>query len=179
MDEQSKKAIVEAARELAQWLHCGQTDKAGLDYFATHLTTVARSGATWQEQVVGYLHDAAEDTPHTVEEVLRLLQARLANGPSDDLTPAEWGAIGEALHLMNAHTAPSREAYIRRFRGHRLAILVKLNDLRHNMDITRIPHPTEKDRARVERYRKELELLMHYLEEMEVGGCQTKLISER
>lgn len=172
MDERSKSAIVEAARELAQWLHSGQTDKAGLDYFTTHLTTVARSGATWQEQVVGYLHDAAEDTPHTVEEVLQLLQARLANGPTDGPTPAEWGAIGEALHLLNAHTAPSREAYIRRFRGHRLAIHVKLNDLRHNMDITRVPHPTEKDRARVERYHKEFELLMHYLEEMEAETTQ-------
>ncbi len=39
---------------------------------------------------------------------------------------------------MNSHTAANREAYINRFRNNTLAIIVKLNDLRHNMDISRI-----------------------------------------
>jgi hypothetical protein len=39
------------------------------------------------------------------------------------------------------------------------ARLVKLADLRHNSDLTRIPHPTEKDYARVEKYAKAIRLL--------------------
>ncbi len=72
-----EKDIVQCAAVLACELHKGQVDKAGVDYFTGHLTTVAKMGSTWKEQVVGYLHDASEDTPHSVEEVLNLLDAKL------------------------------------------------------------------------------------------------------
>lgn len=36
---------------------------------------------------------------------------------------------------------------------------VKIADLTHNMDLTRIPEPADRDRARVEKYRKALEFL--------------------
>ena len=76
--------------------------------------------------------------------------------PSKD----EWEEIEEALHLLNARTAKTREVYINRFKGHFLAIKVKLNDLRHNMDISRLPNPSEKDYVRLKRYQKEYEVLM-------------------
>lgn len=81
------------------------------------------------------------------------------------LTKQEWDEIEEALDLMNSHTASDRKTYTKRFCGHRLAIKVKLNDLRHNMDITRIPHATEKDLESVEKYQKEYNLLLKMLEE--------------
>ncbi len=81
--------------------------------------------------------------------------------PSKD----EWEEIEEALHLLNARTAKTREEYINRFKGHLLAIKVKLNDLRHNMDISRLPNPTEKAYVRLERYQKEYEMLMEMLRE--------------
>ena len=65
---------------------------------------------------------------------------------------------------MNSHTAANREAYINRFRNNTLAIIVKLNDLRHNMDISRIPNPTEKDMARIKKYHYEYEQLKKMLE---------------
>lgn len=64
---------------------------------------------------------------------------------------------------MDFRTTTNRETYIERFRGHRLAIKVKLNDLQHNMDITRILHPTDKDLAKMERYKKEYYLLLKIL----------------
>ena len=64
--------IVQCAAALACELHKGQVDKAGVDYFTGHLTSVAKMGSTWQEQVVGYLHDASEDTPNSVGQVLNL-----------------------------------------------------------------------------------------------------------
>ena len=85
----------------------------------------------------------------------------------DIISLAEWDEIEEALNLINSHTAASREVYIERFRGHQLAINVKLNDLRNNMDISRLPYPTEKDLKRVERYKKEYDALLQMLQEFQ------------
>lgn len=40
-----------------------------------------------------------------------------------------------------------------------MARRVKMNDLKHNMDIHRLPAPTEKDYLRLERYKREYEYL--------------------
>lgn len=157
--ENEKADAVQAAAQLAKQFHKGQIDKAGKDYFEGHLSSVANYGENWKEQIVGYLHDAAEDTPHTVSETIHLLQDKCPN-----IATKDWEEIETALNLMNSHTAANREAYINRFRNNTLAIRVKLNDLRHNMDISRIPNPTEKDIARAARYRREYSQLKKMLE---------------
>ena len=53
--------------------------------------------------------------------------------------------------------------HIARISENRLALKVKMNDLKNNMDLTRIPHPTAKDFARAERYRSEYEFLTNAL----------------
>ena len=126
-------------------------DKAGIDYFTGHLTAVAQMGSTWQEQVVGYLHDASEDTPYSVEEVLNLLDDKLGT-PLSDTDRLE---LADALHLLNHHLAPDRETYIHRIKENTLATAVKTHDLTHNMDLSRIPNPVEKDYERVEQYKQE------------------------
>lgn len=65
-----------------------------------------------------------------------------------------------ALQLLNQHTAPNRETYFSRICTNKLALKVKLNDLRSNMDISRIAEPTEKDIERLERYKLEYKRLM-------------------
>ena len=157
--ENEKADAVQAAAQLAKQFHKGQVDKVGKDYFEGHLCYVANYGENWKEQIVGYLHDAAEDTPHTVPEIIGLLQKECP-----DVAKTDWDEIETALNLMNSHTAANREAYINRFRNNTLAIIVKLNDLRHNMDISRIPNPTEKDIARAARYRREYSQLKKMLE---------------
>lgn len=163
--------VVEVAAALAKELHKGRKDKGGKDYFCGHLSAVGSSGKDWKEQTVGYLHDVAEDTDCTVDRLMELLQSKasasvkLKEGNADGLPErSDWEEIREALELLNSRTAGSREEYINRFRGHSLAIRVKLNDLRNNMDLTRIPCPTDKDRARAERYRKEFAELSAMLE---------------
>lgn len=176
------------AARLAKELHKGQVDKAGKDYFEGHLATVGGSGYDWKEKTVGFLHDVAEDTSYSVKDVIRFLQKGLRAWKArpeeqdwiDDFSEIikqyphehlhmpskdEWNEIEEALHLMNAKTAKTREEYINRFKDHFLAIKIKLNDLRHNMDISRLPNPTEKDYIRLERYQKEYEALMEMLRE--------------
>ncbi|WP_455061299.1 phosphohydrolase [Prevotella sp.] len=147
--------IVQCAATLACELHKGQVDKAGVDYFTGHLTSVAKMGRTWQEQVVGYLHDASEDTPNSVEQVLNLLDEKLETPLSD--TDREELAV--ALRLLNHHLAPNRETYIQRIKSNALAKAVKMHDLTHNMDLSRIPNPAKMDYERIERYKKEYDYL--------------------
>ena len=155
MLENQEKSIVQCAAALACQLHRGQVDKAGVDYFTGHLTTVAKMGSTWKEQVVGYLHDASEDTPNSVEQVLNLLDEKLESPLSD--TDREELAV--ALRLLNHHLAPDRETYIQRIKSNALAKAVKMQDLTHNIDLTRIPNPAKKDYERIERYKKEYDYL--------------------
>ncbi|MFC2487329.1 MAG: DUF262 domain-containing protein [Alloprevotella sp.] len=154
-EEKFTQNIVSVAADLAKRLHVGQVDKAGVDYFSGHLSAVASMGTTWKEQVVGYLHDASEDTPYTVKEVLDMLDKDL-----DEPLPSECREeLATALLLLNHHTAPDRDSYIRAVGTNVLATAVKLHDLTHNMDLSRISPPTEKDLARANRYRIEYDYL--------------------
>lgn len=182
--------IVYAAGLVAQKLHKGQVDKGGHGYFESHLLKVADSGFDWKEKVVGFLHDASEDCHMTVDEVMNLLDeeiSRVVDNPKEHWYEEEWwedwmediavypcepthvitdeelAEIKTALTLLNHHMAPSREEYINRILTNFLALKVKLHDLSNNLDITRIPEPTEKDYARIERYKKEYDILMEAL----------------
>ena len=139
---------IKSSATLAKRLHKGQVDKAGVNYFEGHLCMVASMGTTWQEQVVGYLHDASEDTPNTVEEVLSLLEEEA----QQRLSKEDRLEFSSALHLLNHHNSPDRDSYIRAIGEHPLARAVKLNDLRHNMDLSRLSSPSSKDFIRRERY---------------------------
>lgn len=148
---------VSSARALAHELHKGQVDKAGVDYFEGHLSTVASMGHSWQEQVCGYLHDASEDTPHTVEEILELLEKEAKSTLSDE----DREMLAQVLNLLNHHNAPDRTTYIKNIGANSLARAVKLNDLRHNIDLSRLPFPTPQDLARIERYQQEYDYLLN------------------
>ena len=177
--------IIYAAGLVAQKLHKGQVDKGGNNYFESHLLKVADAGFDWKEKVVGFLHDAPEDCNVMVEDVMNLLDqeiSRVVDNPKEHwwedwmediavypcsvthvMTTEERDEIKKALTLLNHHTASSREEYINRISRNFLALKVKLHDLESNMDIKRILKPTEKDYARIERYKKEYHILMEAL----------------
>lgn len=184
-----KSKIVYAAGLVAKQIHSGQKDKGGNDYFTSHLLPVGLAGFGWKEQVIGFLHDAAEDTPYNVTEIIELLNAKteeIANTPEEEwyktwmegiipcagdtthpLTLEEAKEISEALNLLNHNNASERKSYISGLKGNRLAIKVKLNDLKNNMDISRIPSPTTKDEERILRYNKEYQYLQELLNEIQ------------
>lgn len=193
--------IVIAAAHVARELHQGQKDKGGNDYFSSHLLPVGKSGHDWKEQVVGLLHDAAEDTTNDISTIIHLVKSKLEtwmNNPDDRSwiddfeedffqypaeqchmpTEEEWNEIGTALLLLNHHTAPNREEYLSRICSNMLALKVKLNDLRSNMDVSRIAEPTERDFERLERYKAEYAKLMKSLDDMvlfDIASCDIKL----
>ena len=176
-----------AAGMVAREIHRGQKDKGGHDYFESHLLPVAKSGNNWKEKIVGFLHDATEDTEYSsdaiiekVESTLNELTSRKDDGWKEEFNlipsagnstffPSEkdWEEIKEALACLNHNTAPDRASYIRRFRDNKLALKVKLNDMRNNMDISRIPSPTPRDLERLERYKAEYRILTEMLNDIE------------
>lgn len=79
---------------------------------------------------------------------------------------------------MNHHNYSTREAYIEGFRGNARAIMVKMADLKHNMDIARIPNPTEKDFARLKRYEKEYALLKQWYNDQNTYLCKKVLMKK-
>ena len=151
--------LVLVAANLAKEYHKGQVDKQSVDYYEGHLTTVGNAGHNWKEKIVGFLHDAAEDTPHTIDEIIHFLR----DNSKGVLKEEDTQEIQEALSLLNSNNSLSREDYIAGIKESFIATKVKLNDLKHNMDISRISNPTDKDIERVKQYRREYRQVLEYL----------------
>ena len=144
MDEKGGAIMLEElAFEIAKTAHAGQTDKAGLDYIL-HPLQVAAEMATDEEKAVALLHDIIEDTDVTASELL-------AKGLSV--------AVVEAVEALTKKTDQNYADYLAEVKKNGLATAVKLADLKHNSDLTRLETITQKDRDREEKYRKAIEYL--------------------
>jgi len=150
---------VECASLVAKRLHLGQVDKAGVPYYEGHLSAVAALGRDWRERVVGYLHDSTEDTQYKLDSVLSLLED-LAGA---SLPRRDRNEIERALRLLDHHCAANRESYIQGIVASPLATAVKLHDLTHNMDLSRLVSPSPRDYERLERYKCEFAYLSSFL----------------
>lgn len=128
---------LQKAIEIAQVAHQGQKDKSGAPYIM-HVIRVMNSGKTEIEKICGVLHDLVEDTTWTFE----MLQ--------------QEGFSEEIINVLKLVTKESEEEdydhFIDRIIQNKTAVAVKLNDLRDNMDITRLPQITEQDLARLNKY---------------------------
>ena len=131
---QEEERMVKTAELIARLAHHGQRDKAGNDYI-DHPLTVASFLDTPEEKTVGLLHDVMEDTWVTEAE----------------LRPIFGDRITDALCLLTHRDGEPYLDYVRRVKENPLAKQVKLADLRHNMDLSRIPNPKQKDFDRIER----------------------------
>lgn len=135
--------LEELAFEIAKTAHAGQTDKAGLDYIL-HPLQVAAEVTTDEEKAVALLHDIIEDTDVTASELL-------AKGLPDNVV--------EAVEALTKKHNQNYAAYLAGVKKNRLATAVKLADLKHNSDLSRLEKITQKDRDRAEKYRKAIEYL--------------------
>ena len=135
--------LEELAFEIAKEAHAGQTDKAGLDYIL-HPLQVAAEMTTDEEKAVALLHDIIEDTDVTANELL-------AKGLPDNVV--------EAVEVLTKKHNQNYAAYLVGVKKNRLATAVKLADLKHNSDLSRLEKITQKDRERAEKYRKAIEYL--------------------
>ena len=67
--------------------------------------------------------------------------------------------IIDALRLLTHDDSVPYMEYVKRIKSNSLATEVKLADLKHNSDLTRLKVVDEKAKRRVEKYKKAIELL--------------------
>ncbi|MBQ8951108.1 MAG: GTP pyrophosphokinase [Eubacterium sp.] len=134
----TRKAIMVAYKA-----HEGQMDRAGLPYIL-HPIHVAEQMKDEDTCVVALLHDVIEDTDITLED-LRVY----------GFTEAQI----EGVRIMTHEEGVEYFDYIRTVKTNPLALAVKLEDLKHNSDETRIIDMTDKDIKRLEKYKKALKIL--------------------
>ena len=138
-----KQSQSEKAYKIAKKAHLGQVDKAGEAYIK-HPEKVASFVKTDEEKAVAYLHDIIEDTELTLEDL------------------SEYGFSKEVIEAVNIITKKRGEdyqSYLNSVKKNKLARAVKLADLRHNSDLTRLAKVTEKDIKRKEKYQKAIDFL--------------------
>ena len=137
--------LYKKAYEIAVKAHAGQFDKGGHPYIE-HPVAVAACMETAELKIIAMLHDTLEDSCLTAEDLRR-------EGFSERIV----GAV-----LAMTHKGDDREdylKYIEKVAENPLAVIVKRADIWHNMDISRIKEPTERDFERLDKYRKALEIL--------------------
>lgn len=135
----TKEELLNKAIKIAQKAHKGQTDKFGTPYIG-HVIRVMNSGKTYDEKIVGVLHDVIEDCPEITLDYL------LAEGfPNDIVFAIEC--------LTKSPPDQDYTEFVQQTEKSPLAVRVKLNDLEDNMDLKRFTQTlTERDMKRLNKY---------------------------
>ena len=137
----TKEELLNKAVRIATKAHRNQTDKFGAPYVG-HVMRVMDYGKTYDEKIVGVLHDTIEDCPEITLDYL--LQEGFPNH------------IVFAVECLTKNP-PDQDytEFIKQTEKSHLAVAVKLNDLRDNMDLRRFIRPmTDKDMKRLNKYLK-------------------------
>lgn len=135
--------LTKKAMKIAYEAHKDQTDKSEIPYIY-HPIHLAEQMKDEQTTCVALLHDVVEDTDITLSDL------RNEGFPEPAL---------EALLLMTHDKSVPYMDYVRKIKENPIARAVKLADLRHNSDLTRLDVVDEKARERVEKYRKAIKIL--------------------
>ena len=135
---------IERAIEIAANAHAGQRDKAGQPYIFHPLRVMFRVNGE-HEQMAAVLHDVVEDTAITIDDLAR------EGFPSEVL---------RAIAALTKLPGETRLEAAARAAADPVARKVKLADNAENMDLSRIPNPTDKDYARCREYEEVSALLL-------------------
>ena len=123
--------------------HKEQTDKSGLPY-VFHPFHLAEQMPDELTAAAALLHDVVEDTPYTLDDL------RSQGFPE---------TVIDALELLTHREGVSYFDYVAAIKLNPIARQVKMADLRHNSDLTRLDVVDSKALERVEKYKKALEIL--------------------
>ena len=130
--------LLERAISIAVEAHRGQKDKNGKPYIL-HPISVMGKVETETEKTVAVLHDVVEDTDWTFDDLKK------------EGFPQE---IISAVDCVTKRDGEAYEDFVSRSARNPIARRVKLADLEDNMDVRRMPAPTDKDVERLRKYRK-------------------------
>ncbi len=132
-----------AALRLCFDAHKDQVDKSGLPY-VFHPFHLAESMTTEATTIVALLHDVVEDSTYTFEDLVQM-------GFGDEVI--------DALRLLTHGDGVDYMEYVRAIKGNPIAKAVKLADLTHNSDLTRLDKVDDKAIERRNKYLEAYELL--------------------
>lgn len=127
-------------------------DRGGKPYIlhCLHVMNKLKYESDEELMIIAVLHDLIEDTDWEDFDLLALgFSNRVVN----------------ALECLTHNEGESYDSYIHRVSCNTDAVKVKLQDLRHNSDITRIKGVRKKDIERIEKYHKAYQLLKDKLED--------------
>lgn len=133
----TRKAMV-----IAYNAHMGQFDKASVPYIY-HPIHIAEEMDDEVSCIVALLHDVVEDTSVTFTDLEKEF-------------PKE---VIEALKLLTHGDGVNYMEYIENIKRNEIATKVKIGDLKHNMDTSRLDIITDEDLIREEKYKRSLEIL--------------------
>ena len=140
---------IDKCYQIMRHAHYGQVDKAGKEYI-WHLLIVAHNVYLYftkyldeDEYIISiccaYLHDVIEDTNYTQQKLL------------NEGVPFE---IVNRVQILTRREGESYMNFIRRCGNDKITRIVKMCDLKHNMDLTRLNKITDEDIQRIKKYHK-------------------------
>lgn len=124
--------------------HKDQLDKSGMPY-VYHPFHLAEQMDDEYSTCVALLHDVVEDTDTTLDDLSRIF-------------PKE---VTDAIALMTHDDNVPYLDYVRTIKSNPIASKVKLADLKHNSDLTRLDTVDDKALERVEKYKKAINILTY------------------
>lgn len=134
---------------IATMAHDNQFDKAGQPYILHPLKVMHYLKSDDEELMcIAVLHDVLEDSDVTYED---LLEAGMSY------------RVLVALNLLTKRKGVRYQDYMDDIASNKDAIVVKMADLRHNMDIRRLKGVTDKDLERLAKYARSYEFLKERL----------------
>lgn len=135
--------LTKKAMKLCFLAHRDQVDKTGIPY-VFHPIHLAEQMTDELTTVCALLHDVVEDSDYTF---------------ADLETMGFPHRVIEVLGLLTHEDSVPYMDYVRKIATDPVAKQVKLADLRHNSDLTRLDTVDEKALARVEKYARAMKIL--------------------
>lgn len=155
--------FVEISKNLSKSAHKGQYDKAGQEYYKhpiavaniikfemeSELSKLDYSNRTKQEVLniliaTAFLHDIIEDTMFTADDLI------------NNEIPVE---VVELVHLLTRKRDITYFEYIELISKNKLATIVKIADIKHNLDINRFGVNYKINESLINRYIKAINIL--------------------
>jgi (p)ppGpp synthase/HD superfamily hydrolase len=136
--DKTKKAM-----KLCYEAHKDQVDKTGVPY-VFHPFHVAEQMKDEAATIVALLHDVVEDTDYTLEDIA-------AEGFGQEIV--------EAVALMTHEDDVPYLDYVAKLKDNPIAKAVKLADLAHNSDQSRLGEIDDETKQSLEKYKKAISLL--------------------
>lgn len=136
--------LTKAAMKLCYDAHKGQIDKSGLPY-VFHPIHLAEQMTDELSTVVALLHDVVEDTHYTLRDLQEMGY------------PCE---VTDALKLLTHDSQVPYMEYIEHIKTNSIARAVKLADLKHNSDLSRLNTIDEAAVLHLQKYKRAINHLI-------------------